>query len=414
MEKITAVLAPLMNWSKSTFLGVNNVQWLLLLATILVCFIIYRLTIIQSKAILSRIVDHHKIKFPTRKLIRTAKMAGLVTGSVFWIFGTEMIALPGQASAIVYRIGSILLTLGVVFLLYLLVDIISLYFYQRALKTENKFDDILVPLIRKTLKTFVVLMGLIMVGESFTLDMKNILAGLGIGGIAFALAAKDTISNIFGSITVLFDRPFRIGDWVVIDGKIEGTIEEVGLRSTRIRTFYNSLITLPNGQLTNVHIDNLGQRTYRRFKTTVSVQYDTPPEKIEALCEGIRHIILNHKWTRKDYFHVYFNNLSDSSLDILVYLFWKVPDWSQELAERHRLLIDILRLGRELDIKFAFPTQTVHLHQSEFTPDHWPSDVDHHNKGQSVGTTIANDPISMKMARSSTKNGKFEDDEVGL
>ena len=128
--------------------------------------------------------------------------------------------------------------------------------------------------------------------------MKGILTGLGIGGLAFALAAKDTLSNLFGSLTVLIDKPFRIGDWVNIGG-IEGIIEEVGLRSTRIRTFYDSLITVPNGTLTNVHVDNYGQRRSRRLNTKIGVQYDTPPERLEAFCEGIRELIRNHLKLKK-------------------------------------------------------------------------------------------------------------------
>ncbi|MBT5095065.1 MAG: mechanosensitive ion channel family protein, partial [Halobacteriovoraceae bacterium] len=230
-----------------------------------------------------------------------------------------------------------------------------------ARESDNKFDDILAPLFRKTAKFFVVAIGFIFIGDSLTLDMKSIIAGLGIGGLAFALAAKDTIGNIFGSLTVLLDRPFRIGDWVHIDGTVEGMVEEVGLRSTRIRTFYDSLITLPNGRLTNAHIDNYGQRKYRRFTTKVGVQYDTSPEKLEEFCQGIRQIIKDHEFTRKDYFHVYFNGFNNSSLDILVYVFWQVPNWAKELEEKHRFLMDILKLGNKMGIDFAFPTQTIHL-----------------------------------------------------
>jgi MscS family membrane protein len=190
---------------------------------------------------------------------------------------------------------------------------------------------------------------------------------MGIAGLGVSLAAKDTISNLFGSLTVLLDRPFRIGDWVNIDNGIEGTVEEVGLRSCRIRTFYNSLITIPNGMLTNAHIDNYGMRQFRRYSTNLGVQYDTPVEKIEAFCEGIREIIRKHPHTRKDYYHVYLNGLGASSLNILLYVFFITPDWADELKERHRLIMDILRLGKEMGIQFAFPTQTLHMIPGENT-----------------------------------------------
>jgi MscS family membrane protein len=173
------------------------------------------------------------------------------------------------------------------------------------------------------------------------------------------------VSNLFGSLTVLTDRPFQVGDWVVV-GDVEGTVEEVGFRSTRIRTFYDSLISLPNSNLIKASVDNLGDRTYRRWSTTLALTYDTPPEKIDAFCEGVRELIRRHPYTRKDYFHVYFNNFGDASLNIMLYMFFKAPDWATELRERHRLGVDILRLAAELGVEFAFPTQTVYLRNEEW------------------------------------------------
>jgi MscS family membrane protein len=105
----------------------------------------------------------------------------------------------------------------------------------------------------------------------------------------------------------------------------------------------------------------MGQRRYRRLKCNVSLTYDTPPDKIEAFCEGVREIIRLHPYMRKDYFHVYLNALGASSLDVLVYVFWETPDWSTELRERQRFLLDILRLAKTQQIDMAFPTQTLHL-----------------------------------------------------
>jgi MscS family membrane protein len=190
-----------------------------------------------------------------------------------------------------------------------------------------------------------------------------VLGALGVGGVALAFAAQDTIGNFFGSITVLFDRPFGIGDWIII-GDVEGTVERVGFRSTRVRTFYNSMVTIPNSMMVNTQVDNYGARRYRRVKVMLSVTYSTPPEKIDAFCEGIRELIRLHPYTRKDYYHVYFNQFADSSLDILLYAFFEVPDWGTELRERHRLFVDILRLADRLGIEFAFPTRTVWLERS--------------------------------------------------
>jgi MscS family membrane protein len=202
--------------------------------------------------------------------------------------------------------------------------------------------------------------GVLFVAQNLNVNVTSLVAGLGIGGLAFALAAKDTVENLFGSFTVLMDRPFQIGDWVVI-GELEGTVEELGLRSTRIRTFYNSVITVPNSRLVHTAVDNLGARRYRRVKCMISVQYDTPPERLDAFCEGIRELIRRHPYTRKDYYLVYFNEFADSSLNILLYAFHETPDWPTELRERHRLFTDVVRLAQRLGIEFAFPTRTLHL-----------------------------------------------------
>jgi len=262
----------------------------------------------------------------------------------------------------------LLVSLSAVWSAFRLVDVIYALLMRKALATSNRFDDLLVPMVTKSLKVFVVVMGVIFSADNLNIDVTSLLAGLGIGGLAFALAAKDLLGNFFGSLTVLLDRPFQIGDWVVI-GDVEGSVEEVGFRSTRVRTFYNSLITLPNAILTNTKIDNMGARRFRRMKTMLGLTYDTPPEKIDAFCEGVRALIRLHPYMRKDYYQVYFNQYSAASLDILVYVFCETPDWNMELRERHRFLLDILRLAKQLDVEFAYPTQTLYLKQDEGGPD---------------------------------------------
>jgi len=241
----------------------------------------------------------------------------------------------------------------------------------------------LIPLVRKSLKVLAGAAGLVTAAQFLGTDLTALLASLGIGGLALALAAQDTVGNFFGSLMVFLDRPFKVGDWV-ITGDVEGTVEEVGFRSTRIRTFYNSLeevgfrstrirtfynslITLPNSNLVKASVDNLGDRRFRRWKTVLGIAYDTPPEKIDAFCEGIRELVRRHPYTRKDYFHVYLNEFGSDSLQILVYVFFATPDWATELRERHRLGVDIIRLATDLGVEFAFPTQTLYLRREEWT-----------------------------------------------
>ncbi len=291
---------------------------------------------------------------------------GLMAMALIWWSGLNLLGLPETALIIFSVAIKLLVSLSGVWSAFRLVDVVNLLLTRKALRTENKFDDLLVPMISKTLKVSVAILGVIFVADNLDIDITSLLAGLGLGGLAFALAAKDLLGNFFGSLTVLLDRPFHIGDWVIV-GDVEGTVEEVGFRSTRIRTFYNSLITLPNALLTTTKIDNMGARRYRRMKTMLGLTYDTPPEKIEAFCEGIRTLVQLHPYMRKDYYQVYFNQYGPSSLDILVYVFWQTPDWGTELRERHRFLLDIMRLADRLGVEFAYPTQTVYVKQEENT-----------------------------------------------
>ena len=295
------------------------------------------------------------------------KPFGLLVQALVWYYGVSQIGIPSWATGYLATGLRFFAVFAGIWVLFRLIDVASKYLSSRAAKTASRFDDVLVPLMTTVTKGIVILMGLLVCAETFNLNVNTLLGGLGIGGMALALASKDAVSNLFGSLTVLMDRPFEIGDWVITED-IEGTVEMVGFRSTRIRTFYNSLITLPNSRLTTAVVDNMGRRRYRRVKTTLGVQYSTTPEQIDAFCEGIRELIRRNKTTRKDYFHVYFNGFGESSLDIMIYFFLRVPDWASELRERHSIFGEILRLAQELKVEFAFPTRTLHMHPETAVP----------------------------------------------
>ncbi len=253
-----------------------------------------------------------------------------------------------------------LILVAVVLSAYRLTDVIADQMSVRAESTESKLDDQLVPLVRRALKIIVIVSGILILLQNFDVNVGSLVAGLGIGGVAIALAAKDTIANFFGSVMIFVDRPFQIGDWVRI-GDTEGIVEEVGFRSTRVRTFYNSLVTVPNAHFTEAAIDNMGLREYRRYSTVLNLTYDTTPEQMEAFVEGIRAIIVANPKSRKDYYEIHFSNFGAHSLDVMVYIFFKVSSWTEELQERHNVLMEILRLASNLGVEFAFPTQTLHV-----------------------------------------------------
>ncbi len=293
-------------------------------------------------------------------LRRTVNPIGTLalTGVVWWFLPLlRMNVRANQIGNVALRVMAATATM---LLLYRLVDLGADVFARRAAKTETKFDDQIVPLVRKTLKVFVVVVGVIFVLQNLDVDVASLLAGVSLGGLAFTLAAKDTVANLFGSVSIFADQPFQIGDWVVIDGH-EGVVEEVGMRSTRVRTFYGSVISIPNSIVANAAIDNYGMRRYRRCMVTLGLTYDTSPDQIQAFVEGIRAILQANPSVRQDAYEVSFRNFGDSALEILLYFFFQVPTWSEELAQRQNVFLEIMRLAKTLNVDFAFPTQTLHV-----------------------------------------------------
>ena len=339
-------------------------QWLGILIIIFLGIALDRIVRFILGFITKRILSKQHTIVGVETLKRAVRPIGLAVSALFWVAMFPVIGLTGAALTVLKAAVRVFAVLAGTWAAWRIVDLVFEALAYKARQTVTKVDDVLVPLGRKTFKVFIVVFGIIYAAESLDIEIAPLIASLGIGGLAFAFAAKDTIENFFGSIAVLLDRPFSVGDWVII-GDVEGIVEEIGFRSTRVRTFYNSQVTIPNATLVRATVDNYGRRKYRRTKCYIGIQYDTPPDKILAFREGIQELIRKHPYTRKDYYQVWFNQFGPSSLDILLYVFFEVPDWSTELRERERLFIDIIRLANSLGIEFAFPTQTIHLYQEE-------------------------------------------------
>ena len=224
----------------------------------------------------------------------------------------------------------------------------------------SSIDSQLIRLVLRLLTIVLAIAILVAGADRIGLPAYSVLAGLGVGGLAVALAAQQTLANLLGSIIIMIEKPFAIGHWIKVK-ELEGTVEDIGFRSTRIRTFYDSLVTIPSSQLVSSTVDNMELRAFRQVKTVLNLTYDTPAEKIEGFVEGIQHIIQTHPNTRKDFIQVVLNDLGPHSLDILMNFFLKVPNRMSELVERQRILLAILRLAESMEVRFAFPTQTLHI-----------------------------------------------------
>ncbi len=387
-EEGTALANMIRDWipADSILLSVNllieNWQWIGLLILLTVAMILERIISAVLRKLAKDFSKRSGLGQDATYLTKFVKPFGiLVTWWSFLAFYPVLGISNETLSSILDVGGGLIIAFAGILAAWRFVDVMCDFLRARAALSENKFDDMLVPLLRRTLKIFVILIGVAYFSSRVTEDFYKVIAGLSIGSAVLLFAFKDSLENVFGTFTVLMDQPFQLGDWITV-GSVDGTVEKVGFRSTRVRTFYNSIITVPNRDFISATVDNLGARRYRRIKTTLGLTYDTPPEKVEAFCEGVRELIREHPYTRKDYYHVYFNGFGSSSLDILLYCFVQVPDWSVELREKHRLFADVLRVAEQLGVQFAFPTTSLHVVK--------PEDLEHPNRPDSdrKGTEI--------------------------
>ncbi len=379
-QSLEPILPERVVWGKLA--GIPVWKWLLIITIIFAGFLADLLAGLLMRFLWWVFFARRGVEADPKVVRRAARPFALLAGASVWYAGQFLLGLPPVPEAIIRVAVLSILTLAAIWAAYRVVDLVCDVLEKKAKATATKIDDLLLPLARKTAKVLVTVFGVIYVASALDYEILPLLTGLGIGGLAVAFAAKDTIENFFGSIAVIADRPFEVGDWVVVDN-VEGTVEELGIRSTRIRTFYDSVVTVPNSTLVRATVDNYGRRRYRRFTTHIGLTYGTPPEAVEAFCEAVRELIRQHPYTRKDTYHVYLNRFGPSSIDVLVYMFHACPDWAVELRERERFLLDIMRVTERLNVQFAFPTQTLHV-QQEQPPV--PPQVDGHAGRQGVNT----------------------------
>jgi MscS family membrane protein len=348
---------------RGTAFVIENWQWpalgILLLAGIAVGRTVRGLLALLAR----RTTGREGLQHVTKELAGFNRPAGLfVSATVFgWLL--PLAGLEGQVLAAVAFAARLVATFAGLWAAYRAVDLLCGILEERARKTHNRFDDILVPLLRTTLHVFVVLVGIVYLAAEWTDQLWSVVAGLSIGSLAVGFAARDSIENLFGTFTVLVDKPFVLGDWIVVDG-IEGTVESVGFRSTKIRTFWDSIQSVPNRRFISSVVQNYGHRRKRRIKTTLRLALDTPADLVDAFCEGVRELI-RCRPTSVPGNYVYLYDLGTDALEVLLYTFVETPDWDSEMREKHGLLADVLRLAERLGIRLAAPARTVALEDRE-------------------------------------------------
>jgi len=346
-----------------TFLGNSLWQWLGFLLVIIATFIVRALVRYFVDRWLKNLAERTSTEADDRILQAFRRPAFFLVYIVGFYLALEVLKLPVEPINLPRFITALFTSLLIVdaaWFLYSATDILALYLKRFTAGTESKLDDQLVPIVRKACRVVIILLALVMIIQNLGYSVSSLLAGLGLGGLAFALAAKDSLANMFGSITIFTDRPFQVGDWIKAPG-VEGTVEDVGFRSTRIRTFEKTLVSIPNSKLAGNTIENMDARPVRRVKITVGVTYKTKAAQMKQAVEAIREILKRHPGVWQDYFLVYFTDFGSSSLDIFVYYFSKSKVWAEYLEVRQDVNLKIMSKLEEMGLEIAFPTQTVYL-----------------------------------------------------
>jgi len=359
---------------RATILFLEQWQWLLLTIIAVLAWLVQKISSYLGAVILASILSKVGQSEKTTAVISSVgKSLGwfasaltvdlLYPALLFTDFGNSIMAVTVRALA----------TIGGLLLAYRLVDLVGARLEEAASLSESKLDDQLAPMIRKGLKLLVTVGAVIYLIQSTGEDVMPLVTGLGVLGIGVSLAAKDTFANLFGSITVFADRPFSLGDWVKGGRNRRGCTKKSASAALAYELLSSSLVSVPNSELVNGVIDNMGQRNYRRFKTFVGLRYETPADKIEAFCEGVKAIAAAQDKIETDTVRAALVNFGASSLDVLVNVRFRVADYSEELQIKQWFLLEVIRLAEELEVGFAFPSTSLYV---ESTPEHpFPNDT---------------------------------------
>lgn len=244
--------------------------------------------------------------------------------------------------------------------LYNIEDINTIFFDRIQQTLDIEFNKILLPFISKFLRIVTFIFAFTIIVQEWNYDISGLIAGFGLGGLAFALAAKDALSNIFGGIVIILDKPFSIGDWIKTSS-VEGVVEDITFRSTKIRTFAQALVTVPNTTLANDSITNWSRMGKRRITFNLGVAYSTPVDKLKILTDEIREMLYNHPGIDNETIFVRFDNFNESSLDIFLYFFTVTTDWSDFLQVKEDVNLKILELVEQNNITIAFPSRSLYI-----------------------------------------------------
>jgi len=350
------------------------VDWLVLLGAIFAGLVVGKIISYTLRKVGDRLIEKDA-KFRGHLLGDLAGPAALALLAVGVWIGLMRLTMDDALQAFCLKTLTTFIVIAIFWYLYNLISVVEVWMERLTAKTDSTLDDQLVPLVRKALRIFLVIIAVLFILDAvFEADIGAWLAGLGIAGLAVSLAAQDSLKNLFGSITIFLDRPFLVGDFINYNDKL-GTVEEIGFRSTRVRLLDGHLMTVPNSNIVNDPVTNIGVRPYIRRVLNITITYDTPPEKIQQAVQIVKDI-LNADGIRENVWaqdvedphapenlppRVYFNDFNAASLNIVLYYWHRPPNWWEYLEHADRFNRMLFEKYGQAGIDFAFPTQTVYL-----------------------------------------------------
>ncbi|XRO76707.1 mechanosensitive ion channel family protein [Methanocaldococcus sp. 10A] len=315
------------------------------------------------KNYLKKIINKTKTKLDDILLEAIDLPIIVIVVTAFFYFGLKFLILPDYIFKLIDESIKVVVILSATYFAVKFIDgIFEHYLIPLTEKTETELDEHIIKPLKKIVKIITIVLGVLTALSSVGYDITALLAGLGVGGLAVALAMQDTIKNFIAGILILVDKPFSLGHWVKV-GDVEGIVEEIGIRSTRIRTFDYTLITIPNSELLNSSIENLTVRDRRRVLTTIGLTYNTPVEKIKKAKEIIKEIVENHPATLPPY-RIHFTEYGDWSLNLRVEFFIRNMGFDYYLNAVDEINLKIKEEFEKEGIEMAFPTYTVYLERN--------------------------------------------------
>lgn len=291
----------------------------------------------------------------------------IVIAAVLVLIGQVM--LPGDSfyNRIADLISRVVVVAAVLMLIYRFIDVLLSSSKQIFALTGLVIEDRLLPFIRVGLKVLLISVGIIIVVQVLGYDVNGLVAALGAGGIGLSLAAKDTLANLFGFVSIVSDRPLEVGDYVVTPFG-EGIVEHVGIRSTQLRRLDQALIMIPNNLLNNSEILNWSRLQKRRLDMLLQIHYDTTPDVIQQFVQRARELLQERPTVQEDSIVVYFVSFSASALDVMVRCYIKIADWGEFTAEKQAINLALIDLARENGVRFAYPTTSLYVEKMPDAP----------------------------------------------